>query len=153
MEDSEVILAGISDVGIYYVKADFVITDKRLIFLHQTGTKNTTIQIIGDIPRLFNAIKELSKNNQINQILDEIIESNILNRSFYYKDIKEVIIKNSTHWWKANVMVIKGTATMGNKKLLKLTDQYVISTNQCKQLSDELIKVDGLKGKLTHTPQ
>lgn len=149
MEDSEVILAGMSDVGIYYSKADLIITDKRLIFLHQSGTKNTTVQIVGDIGRLFNAIKELSKNNQINQILDEIIESNILNRSFYYKDMKEAKIKNSKHWWKAKVIVIKGMAIMGNKKQSKMTNQYVISKNQCKQLSDELIKVDGLKGKLT----
>ncbi|MBN1643229.1 MAG: hypothetical protein JW856_00185 [Dehalococcoidales bacterium] len=149
MEDLEVILSGMPNIGINSLKANLIITNKRLIFLHHFGTQNTTEQIVGDIDKLFSAIKELSKNNPINQILDEIIESNMLNRSFYYKDIKEARIKNSTHWWNVNAIVIKGTAIMGDKKLLKFTDQYVISKDQCKQLSDELITVEWLKEKLS----
>lgn len=151
MEDSEVIIVGIPNLGTNYPRADLIITDKRLIFFNQSPIKESTVQQFGGIDGLFNAIREKRRNNYgITDALDEIIKSDFLNRSYYYEDIKEAKIKRSKHWWwKINVIAVKGIAVMGNKKELKMLAQYVIDDNKCEQLSDELIKVDGLKGKLT----
>jgi hypothetical protein len=152
--DSEVILSGVSigaipNVPSSTLEEDLIITNRRLILLHHIVIKPTNLQISGDIPALFNAIRELSKNSQIGHILDEIIESDLLNRSYYYENITEAEIQSSKHWWQSNHIKVKGIAIMGNKKQLKLPVIKAITKEHRERLSEELIKVDGLKGKLT----
>jgi hypothetical protein len=149
MEDSESILATISDLTSFDIKAHLIITNKRMVFLN-----HSTINPLGAFGAIGGLIAGMDEKARINyeksHSLDEVIKLNKENKAFMYEDIKEVKLIKPKHWWNSATLEIKAMVmwkTIWGTKKKEITEKYSLSAEQHKQLSEILPKVDSLKEK------